>query len=30
MGLIEWLAAVVFVVATIGFFAWVTYLAISK
>ena len=30
MGLIEWLAAVLFVVATIAFFAWVAYLATSK
>jgi hypothetical protein len=30
MGVIEWLAAVLFVAATIAFFAWVAYLAISK
>jgi hypothetical protein len=30
MGWIEWLAIVLFVVATIAFFAWVTYLATSK
>jgi hypothetical protein len=30
MGLIEGLAAVLFVVATIAFFVWVAYLAVSK
>jgi hypothetical protein len=30
MGWIEWLAAVLFVIAAIGFAAWVTYLAASK
>jgi hypothetical protein len=30
MGIIEGLAASLFVVATIAFFAWVAYLVISK
>jgi hypothetical protein len=30
MSLIEWLAAILFVVATVAFFAWVTWLVISK
>jgi hypothetical protein len=27
---IEWLAVVLFVVATVAFFGWIAYLAISK
>jgi hypothetical protein len=27
---IEWLAVVLFVVATVAFFCWIAYLAISK
>lgn len=30
MGVIEWLAAVLFVVATIAFFVWVAYLTFSR